>query len=95
MIVGACVIELRIPHARSLKDKRSVVKSILGRIQARSNVSAAEVGRLDAHRSASIGLAAAGSDPDVVRQTLEGVVRMIEEYYPVEVVEYYLDVRAY
>ncbi len=46
MIVGTCMVKLKIYEANSLKDKRHVVKSIIGRLQSRFNVSIAEIGEM-------------------------------------------------
>ena len=43
MIIGACTIKLIIYESNSLKDKRHVIKSIIGKIQSRFNVSIAEI----------------------------------------------------
>ena len=47
MVVGILNITLYIGGMTSLKDKRSVVKSILSKVRAKFNVSAAETGRQD------------------------------------------------
>lgn len=43
MIVGVVRIELHIPQARSLKDKRQVIKSLVHKISHRFNVSVSEI----------------------------------------------------
>src|SRR3954454_9435584 len=57
MFVGVMRLVLQIPGARSLKDKRSVVRSFKERAQARFRVSVAEVGGLDDVRRATLGVA--------------------------------------
>ena len=47
MFVGVLRLRLHIPGARSLKDKRSVVRSLKERAQSRLKVSIAEVAMLD------------------------------------------------
>ena len=47
MHIGICTIYLRLPEARSLKEKRRVIKSIKDRIGNKFNVSIAEVDKLD------------------------------------------------
>ena len=49
MHVGVLQVEISIPDAMSLKDKRQVVKSLKDRIAHCNNVSIAEVGALDEH----------------------------------------------
>jgi hypothetical protein len=55
VIVGMLRVVLAIPEARSLKDKRSVVRRVLDRSRAKFNVAAAEVGMMDVHRRAELG----------------------------------------
>ena len=62
MIIGSCVVELVIYDANSLKDKRQVVKSIIGKLQSRFNISVAEVGLNDTWRNAVIGFACVTND---------------------------------
>jgi uncharacterized protein YlxP (DUF503 family) len=41
--IGFCTFELHLPAARSLKDKRQVVRSVKERLRARYNVAVVEV----------------------------------------------------
>lgn len=50
-------ISLHVPWAQSLKDKRSVVRSIVDGTRARFNVSIAEVDALDLHQRVVLGIA--------------------------------------
>jgi uncharacterized protein YlxP (DUF503 family) len=53
MFVGVLQVELALEKARSLKEKRQVVRSVLGRLRGSFNVSAAEIDALDAHQRAA------------------------------------------
>ena len=55
MTVGVLRVRLRL-EARSLKEKRTVVKSVVERVRARFNASAAEVDDLDTWDLATIGV---------------------------------------
>ena len=55
MHVGILHVSLHVPEARSLKDKRQIVKSILDRSRSRFGVAAAEVEDQDLHRKAVLG----------------------------------------
>ena len=66
MVVVVCVFELHLPEARSLKQKRKVVKGLVERLHARYRVSIAETGFHDLHQRAEIGVAA------VVKSESEG-----------------------
>ena len=62
MFVGVLRLSLRIAGSRSLKDRRRVVRSFKDRLQARLRVSVAEVGALDDHQAAVIGVAVVSND---------------------------------
>jgi uncharacterized protein len=57
MFVGVARFVLQIPGARSLKDRRKVVKSFKDRMRARLPVSVAEVGDVERHQVATVGVA--------------------------------------
>ena len=78
-----------------MKEKRSIVKKILGRVKSRFNVAAAEVDYMDVHDRARLGFASVGLDRDVVRNVLERVVDFVEDQYLAEVVEEDFEVESY
>jgi uncharacterized protein YlxP (DUF503 family) len=82
MIVGACTITLHLHGIHSLKEKRSIVKSILARLRNEFNVSTAEVDAQDAHGRAVIGVACVTTSSEYARGQLESVVRWIERERP-------------
>jgi uncharacterized protein YlxP (DUF503 family) len=57
MFVGVARFVLQIPGARSLKDRRKVVKSFKDRVRARLPVTVAEVGDVERHQIATLGVA--------------------------------------
>ncbi len=74
-------IHLSLP-SHSLKEKRGIVKSILGRARNRFNVACAEVDRQD---NASVGVIAfvtVSSDKNIPHQVLERVEDWIYEGWP-------------
>lgn len=87
MYVAACSMWLRLDESGSLKDKRRVVKSLVERIRARFNVSAAETGRLESWREMEIGVAAVSNDASHVRELIEAVIRFVESDERAELVE--------
>jgi uncharacterized protein len=76
MFVGVLRVSLSIVGARSLKDKRSVVRSFKERVQARLKVSIAEVGGLDDPRRATLGVAVVSNEASVCDQVLADVAAM-------------------
>lgn len=77
MIVGILQAELRIDWARSLKDKRSVARSLKDRLHRSHQVSVAEVGAQDVHNALLLGVAAAGSSAPQVLATLDAIERKL------------------
>ena len=81
MIVGACVVELHIEGAQSLKAKRGVVRSIVRRVRNEFNLAVSEIGGQDTWQYAALGLAAAGMDAATVRSVLERAGQFIEDLH--------------
>lgn len=77
MYTGILRLEVTIPDAMSLKDKRRAVKSVKDRISHRFNVSVAEVDALDLLRSAVIGVAMVSNDQSHVNGALDQVVNYV------------------
>jgi len=92
MFVGILQADLSIEKARSLKDKRSVVKSILDRLRASFNVSAAEVDYLDLHQRAGLGFSAVANDADYVRGLLQKVVERLRHHPQARLIDHQLEV---
>lgn len=61
----------------SLKEKRSIVKSVIGRLQSRFNVSVSEVDHQDNKTSAVIGIAVVGNDSQFIGQQLDAVLKFM------------------
>jgi uncharacterized protein YlxP (DUF503 family) len=78
----ALAMDLRIPAARSLKAKRSVVKHIVETARSRYGVAAAEVGHQDQWQRAELGFAAVGGSPAV----LDSVERFVWAQAEIDVV---------
>jgi len=75
MVIGVLQVELYIGGASSLKDKRSVVKSIKDRLGGDPTVAVAEVDRHDTHRIAVLGVTTVSNSADRAREVLNRVLR--------------------
>jgi uncharacterized protein YlxP (DUF503 family) len=76
MFVGVGRVVIQIPGARSIKDRRRVVKSFKDRLRAKLPVSAAEVGDLDQLQVATLGLAVVSNDSDRCHEILSAAIGM-------------------
>jgi uncharacterized protein YlxP (DUF503 family) len=94
MVIGAARVELHVHASHSLKEKRSVVRSIVRRIRNEFNVAVAEVGGQDTWQWAVLGLAAVGHDRGSVRALLERVVDFVESLHLAEVTDQSVEVLA-
>ncbi|MBF0224704.1 MAG: DUF503 domain-containing protein [Desulfobacterales bacterium] len=79
MVVGIGKIKFKIHDSRSLKAKRSIVKSIIGHLRNKFNASVAEVGLNDAHQIAEIGFAIVGNDKSVINSAVDKIFNVAEE----------------
>lgn len=79
MLVGIIQLELSIPWAQGLKDKRRAIKGLKERIHRRFNAAAAEVGDNDVWRSAVIGVVTVGNDAKFLQSVCQKIVNFVEE----------------
>lgn len=76
MFVGIARIVLRIPDCRSLKDRRQVVRSFKARLASRMNVSVAEVGNVERHQVAQLGVVTVAREANACHRVLNDVRRI-------------------
>ncbi len=82
MFIGSCRLTLYLPTVGSLKDKRSIVKSVLARLRNEFNVATAEVDAQDNHRRAVLGIVCVSPSADYAQGLLDAAVRWVEEHRP-------------
>ena len=88
VVIGICRVALALRDVFSLKDKRSIVKSITSRVKARYNASIAEVGMNDVWKSAVFGIACVSNENAHVDRMIEDIIRFIENDGRIEIVDY-------
>lgn len=92
-IVGLCTVELEIAESFSLKDKRSVVKSMLARLRREQDVAAAEIDLLDERQAAVIAFVTVSNSSRQLDQTLRAALAWIERTFPqVEVISEQIEI---
>jgi uncharacterized protein YlxP (DUF503 family) len=92
MVVGSLRVRLLIREARSLKDKRQVVKSIKDRLRNTFNVSVAEVDAEDHRQLAVLGLAMVGNEVAHVQGALQKIVAALRSHPVAEMLDHELEV---
>lgn len=78
MPVAVAMVEISIPFAHSLKDKRHVVKSIIARLRNRFNVSVAEMEYMDIWQRTVLGIACISNDGKVANSEIDKAINYIE-----------------
>jgi hypothetical protein len=78
MLIGAALIELALPEAESIKERRRVARAVTDRLRQRFNLAVAEVGDPDDRRSVRVGFVAVGIDRRHLRTRLERAVRFVD-----------------
>jgi len=77
MQIGVIQATMYMQGITSLKDKRHIVKSVIGRLQSRFNVSVAEVEHQDSKTTAILGIAVVSNERVHVEQQLDAVLNFM------------------
>ena len=91
MTVGILRIDIRLPEAQSLKEKRWQVKSLVTRIRNRFNVSISEVENQDKWQLATLAVAHVGGDQGHTNQLLDQVLDFAEALKQLEVINFEIE----
>ena len=81
-VIALLTLDVHIPEAHSLKDKRMVVRRVKDRLRSNFNVSVSEVEHQELWQRSQISVVTVGSDDSSVRQTLENALRDAERITP-------------
>jgi uncharacterized protein YlxP (DUF503 family) len=77
MIVGVLHVDLRLPFSQSLKDKRSVLKSLKDQLHGRFHIAVAEDDANVKWQRASLGMASLGSNRVEVERCFQQIVEWL------------------
>lgn len=80
-------VDLRAAYVHSLKEKRMIVKSIIGKLQNKFNISIREVENQDLHQRITIGMVKLDLNTRDCDRTKEKVINFIEENYETEIID--------
>ena len=85
--ISLLTIELMIPWARSLKDKRSAVRGLKDRLRARFNASVAEVAYQDKWQRAILAVCIIGSDKRQLESNMSKIRQLCEEAQDIQIAD--------
>jgi uncharacterized protein len=95
MVVGVGTIELLIHDSCSLKAKRHVVKSILGRVRSKFDLSIAEVDNQDKWQRCTIGFAVVTNEKGHAHTMLEGITAYVDGLHMAEIIDSHIEIVNY
>ena len=78
MVIGLVTARISIPEARSLKDKRSVLRSLKDRIIGKMNVSVAEVDGQDVWNLSELAFVTVASESSTVQARLSRISSFLQ-----------------
>lgn len=74
MIIGVLKAQLNLQGVTSLKQKRSIVKGLTGRLKSRFNISISEVDHQDSKTVAVIAIAIVSNDNSFIHQQFDAIL---------------------
>jgi len=78
MPIGLLTLEIHIPDARSLKDKRQVIRSLKDRLRANFNVAVAELDHQDLWQRSRVGIVSISGDGRHLEDSLQAIAQESE-----------------
>ena len=88
-------IDLRADWCHSLKEKRMVVKSVVGKLQNKFNISVCEIDNQDIHNLITIGIVGIGIDSKVCDSIIDNIINYIEDITDAEIINIEQEVNIY
>jgi len=80
--IALLTLDIHIPHAQSLKDKRMVLRSLKDRLRQKFNVAVAEVDHQDLWQRSQVSVVTVGSDEKFLQKVLEEASEEAERIAP-------------
>ena len=77
MVIGVARLDILIPGAHSLKDRRRVLKSLKDQLRSRFNCSVAEIGDKEKWARAQIAIAVVGDQSRFVNSQLDTMISFV------------------
>ena len=93
VVIGTVEIRVNLPDARTLKDKRRVLKSLKDSLRNRFNITVAEVEGQDFIQSATLAVAQVSNDRRYVNGSLDKVVAVVQRFPSVRLVDYHIQIQ--
>lgn len=90
-MIGALEVSFTIMGARSLKDKRKVLKSLKDRY-CRMNISVSEVGYQDKWQASTLAFAVVSNEAVFINSVLDRIINALVEHPEIEVIDHHSEI---
>ncbi len=74
MLIGVMTVQMNLAAISSLKDKRSIVKSVIGRLKSRFNISISETDHQDSKVMAVVSIAVVSNESIFINQQFDKIL---------------------
>jgi hypothetical protein len=91
MPVGVLTLEIQLPYAHSLKEKRAVLRKMRDRFRARFNVAVAELDHQDVWQRATLGVVSISDSQILLESVFRQVLAEAENILGDDVADHTLD----
>ena len=82
IVIALLTLDIHIPHAHSLKDKRMVVRRLKDRLRSKFNVSVSEVDHQDLWQRSQVSVVTVGPDETFLKKVLQEAAEEAERLAP-------------
>ncbi len=91
MPVGVLTLEIQLPYAHSLKEKRAVLQKMRDRLRSRFNVAVAELDHQDVWQQATLGVVSISDSQSLLESVFRQVLAEAEKILGQDVIRHALD----
>ena len=91
MPVGLLTLEIHLPYAHSLKEKRAVLRKIRDRLRARFNVAVAELDHQDVWQQATLGVVSVSNSQPLLESVFRQVLAESEKVLGDDVADHFIE----
>lgn len=88
MVVGLLILDIFFPDVHSLKGKRALLRPLLERLRRDWNVSATEVGHLNAWQRTTVAVASVNTEGGAARNSLDSILRHVEQQHSFSLIDH-------
>jgi uncharacterized protein YlxP (DUF503 family) len=92
MPVGLLTLELQMPDAHSLKDKRQILRSLKDRLRRKFNIAVAELDFHDVWQSSTVGIVTLSNAEQHVEESLQHVLAEAQRILGTVLVDHSVDI---